>query len=58
MQKIENIPNELDDLVKKISRQTTEISTWFHLTDFDKMVEKRNKFKNYCLLFKWNLKDI
>lgn len=58
MWKLENILNTLGDLAKKIPRQTTDISTQFLLTDFDKMGEKRNEFSKYCLVFKWIFKDL
>lgn len=52
MWKIGNLSNELDDLAKDISRQTTKITTWFLVTDCDKMIEERNNFKSYHLVFK------
>lgn len=46
MWKLENILNTLGDLAKKIPRQTTDISTQFLLTDFDKMGEKEMSFQS------------
>lgn len=38
---IENVPNELMDLAKKISKQSLERANWFLLGLYDKAQEER-----------------
>lgn len=42
MWKIENVPDELGDLSKEISRQSVESATWFLWAAYGKMREGMN----------------